>query len=38
MLTANGLELVDSPLCETPEGNTLYYYVWSVSAPGHIGL
>jgi Methyltransferase small domain len=31
MLAANGLELVDAPLCETPAGNTLYYYVWSIA-------
>ena len=31
MLAAHGLQLVDSPLCETPEGNTLYFYVWSIA-------
>jgi hypothetical protein len=29
MLDAGGLELVDAPVCSTPPGNTLYYYVWS---------
>ena len=29
MLERNGLELIGSPLCETPQGNTLYFYVWS---------
>ena len=31
MLAANGLHLVGSPVCETPEGNTLYFYVWSIA-------
>jgi hypothetical protein len=31
MLAANGLQLVDSPRCETPAGNTLYFYVWSIA-------
>jgi methylase of polypeptide subunit release factors len=31
MLAANGLQLVDSPLCDTPAGNTLYFYVWSIA-------
>lgn len=31
MLSGNGLQLVDSPLCETPEGNTLYFYMWSIA-------
>ena len=31
MLAANGLQLVDSPVCETPPGNTLYFYMWSVA-------
>lgn len=30
MLERNALRLVANPLCETPEGNTLYFYVWSV--------
>jgi methylase of polypeptide subunit release factors len=32
LLARSGLELVASPLCETPEGNTLYYYVWSIAS------
>lgn len=31
MLAGNGLQLVDSPVCKTPEGNTLYFYMWSVA-------
>jgi methylase of polypeptide subunit release factors len=29
MVDRNGLRFVESALCETPEGNSLYYYVWS---------
>jgi methylase of polypeptide subunit release factors len=35
MLEANGLHLVEAPLCEAPPGNTLYYYVWSKPSPRH---
>jgi hypothetical protein len=31
MLDRNNLRLVGDPLCETPEGNTLYFYIWSTA-------
>lgn len=31
MLERNELEIVGNPLCETPEGNTLYFYIWSAA-------
>jgi methylase of polypeptide subunit release factors len=31
MLERNHLRLVDAPLCKTPQGNTLHFYIWSTA-------